>query len=395
VAISVESFTAARSYQIAKQFRRRGIPVVMGGYHPSFLPEEALQYADAIVKGDAEEAWPELINDFRNNKLKKIYCNHSAHPLDGVKYDRSIFKGKKYARVIPVQFSRGCRFACDFCSIHAFYGKSLRQRPIPEVLKEIEELDSRLLFFVDDNLLSDRDKAIELFKGLIPLNVRWACQISIDVAKDDELLQLMKKSGCIVAITGFESLNTQNLAQMKKKWNIKDGDYATAINKFYDHGIMIYGTFVFGYDYDTPDAFDATLEFAMNQKFCIANFNPLTPTPGSRLYDRLKKEGRLLYDRWWLDPEFKYGKTIFQPKGMTPEELAEGCFRVRKKFNSYHSIFSRALNRRSNSKNIFNLLLFLQTNLVSRREILRKQSSSLGDLEKETINPESHAYHLN
>ncbi|MCB0845851.1 MAG: B12-binding domain-containing radical SAM protein [Bacteroidetes bacterium] len=394
VAISVESFTAARSYQIAGKFRQRGIPVVVGGYHPTFLPDEALRFADAVVIGDAEDVWPQVIEDARLKQLKKIYTNDSQGCLDGIKYDRGIFKGKKYARITPVQFSRGCRFACDFCSIHAFYGRNLRQRPVKEVLAEIEALDTDLIFFVDDNLLGNEERTRELLEGLVSLNVRWSCQVSIDVAKNTELVELMAKSGCIVALIGFESLDTQNLIQMKKKWNIKDGDYATAIKKFYDNGIMIYGTFVFGYDNDTVDSFDPALDFALQQKLFIANFNPLMPTPGSKLYDRLKKEGRLLYDNWWLDPEFKYGKTIFQPKRMTPEQLEEGVFRLKRSFYQYSSIFSRALNFQSNSRNLFNLAIFLQANLVSRREILRKQGTNLGDFNSEIIKTDSHAYHL-
>ena len=394
VAISVESFTAARAYAIARHFRSRGISVLMGGYHPTFLPEEALQFADAVVVGDAEGVWQEIIKDARNNKLRPVYTTNSQESLVGVDYNRGIFEGKKYTSVAPVQFSRGCRFACDFCSIYAFYGRNLRQRPVKEVLQEIEALDKKLIFFVDDNILGERAKAKELFEGLIPLNIKWSCQISIDVTKDKELLSLMEKSGCIVALTGFESLNTQNLVQMRKKWNIRYGDYATAIRKFYDHGMMIYGTFVFGYDHDTVDAFDATLEFALRQKFFIANFNPLTPTPGSKLYSRLKKEGRLLYDRWWLDPNFQYGKTIFQPKGMTPEELEEGCFRIRKSFNTYNSIFSRLINAKSNTKNLFNLALFLKANLVSRREIFRKQGTNLVENDQDILTTRDHAYHL-
>ncbi|MDX2250290.1 MAG: radical SAM protein [Bacteroidia bacterium] len=379
VAISVETYTAARSYEISEKFRAMGVPVVMGGYHPTFLPEEALKHSDAIVIGDAESVWPQVVTDASKNKLKKIYTNNSEGSLEGIHYNRDIFKGLKYAKVVPVQYSRGCRFACDFCSIHAFYGNNLRQRPVKEVLAEIEALDEKLIFFVDDNLLINKEKAKELFKGLIPLNIRWSCQISIDVTQDDELLDLMRKSGCIVALTGFESLDPRNLVQMKKKWNIRNGNYENAIQRFYDRGIMIYGTFVFGYDFDTIDAFDATLEFALRQKFFIANFNPLTPTPGSKLYERLQKEGRLIYDKWWLDPNFSYGKTIFQPKGMTPEELEEGCFRTRKAFYNYHSIFSRALNFQSNAKDLFNLGVYLNANLVSRREIMRKQGANLGE----------------
>ncbi|HSH75281.1 MAG TPA: radical SAM protein, partial [Longimicrobiales bacterium] len=227
VAITVETYTARRAYQIADSFRARGIPVVMGGYHPTFLPDEALEHADAVVLGDAEELWPQLLEDLSSGSLRRRYEQPSFPTLGGLVPDRSIFSGKRYAPISLVQYGRGCRYACDFCSIRAFYGSSLRQRPVSEVVAEIEMAERKHVFLVDDNIFVDVDKAKELFRALIPLKILWSCQVSIDVTRDPELVELMRRSGCVSALIGFESLEPRNLEQMRKRWNLKY-DYRTA-----------------------------------------------------------------------------------------------------------------------------------------------------------------------
>lgn len=378
VAMTVETYTARRAYQIAAAYRQRGVPVVMGGYHPTFLPEEALQFCDAVVVGDAEGIWPQVLEDARLGRLQRIYRQDDFPSIAGIEPDRSIFRGKRYAPVTLVQYGRGCRYNCNFCSIRAFYGNSLRQRPVHEVTAEIQRLGSRTVFLVDDNLFVDVPKAVELFEALIPLNIRWSCQISIDIAQDPALVRLMQRSGCMSALIGFESLNRDNLVQMRKSWNLKYSDYRTSISVFRKAGIMIYGTFVFGYDQDTVDAFDAAVEFAISSQFYLANFNPLTPTPGADLYRQLQSENRLIFDRWWLDPNFRYGSATFHPRGMTAEELTEGCLRARLKFNTLRSLCRRALAPATNMRTPFRLGMFLLSNLISKREILRKQGHRLG-----------------
>jgi len=379
VALTVETFTARRSYQIAREYRRRGVRVVMGGYHPTFLPDEALQHADAVVQGDAEGVWGRVCADARKGKLDRLYTRSAFSSLNGLRPDRSLFAGKRYLPITLVQYGRGCRFNCDFCSIRAFYGSSQRQRPVGEVVDEIEHLAPRHVFFVDDNLFVDVEKAEELFRALIPLRIAWSCQISIDVARHPRLVELMSRSGCTAALIGFESLDPENLAQMKKQWNLKYGDYATSIRVLQDAGIMIYGTFVFGYDRDTADSFDVAAEFAMRNGFYLANFNPLTPTPRTPLFDRLRREGRLLHDRWWLAPDYRYGEATFHPRSMTADELTAGCYRARTEFNTYRSILRRAVDGRTNARTPYRLGLYLYANLVSRREIHSKQGRHLGE----------------
>lgn len=377
-ALTVGTFTARRAYAIADGYRARGIPVVMGGYHPSLLPEEALGHADAVVVGDAEGSWEQLLEDFRRGVLRRIYSGGNDRPMDDVHYDRSIFGNKRYVPVEPVQYSRGCRFACDFCSIRAFYRDSRRHRPLGGMLDELERIGTRkMVFFVDDNLFGSPRILGELLDAIRPLGIRWSCQISIDVARDDRLLDRMAAAGCQLALIGFESLSPENLKQMAKPWNRVAGDYRSVVRKFHERGIAVYGTFVFGYDSDTAETIQRSLDFALEARLEIANFNPLTPTPGSPLYDRLVREGRMLSPRWWLDPEFRYGDPIFVPRGMPPDEFAYKCFEAKRSFYTWQSIATRVLGSGAGF-DWFRTGMVGLANIISRREIMRKQYRAMG-----------------
>lgn len=377
-AITVETFTARRAYAIADGYRARGVPVVMGGYHPTLLPDEALQHADAVVLGDAEGSWEQLLADFRRGRMQRKYVGGNARPLDDFILNRDIFINKKYAPVDLVQYGRGCRFACDFCSIRSFYRDNIRSRTAQKVADELAALNKRrLVFFVDDNLFDSVAALEALLAAIRPLGIRWCCQISIDVAKNDSLLDRMAESGCVLALIGFESLSAENLKQMRKPWNRVAGDYRSVVKRFHDRGIAIYGTFVFGYDNDTAETIQQSLDFAQEAKIEIANFNPLTPTPGTPLYDRLLRENRMLSPQWWLDPEYRYGDPIFLPKSMRPEEFAQKCFEAKKAFYSWTSIVQRLLGSEAGI-DWFRTGMVGLANVISRREILRKQNRLLG-----------------
>lgn len=380
VALTIETYTARRAYQIAQAYRARGIPVVAGGYHPSFLPDETQEYVDAVIVGDAEDVWPVLVEDARRGRLSRRYLAPRQPPLEGLRFDRRIFRGKRYPSIATVQYGRGCRYACDFCSIHTFYGAQVRWRPVQEVAAEIKALGRRSVLLVDDNLFIDRPRAEELFRALAPLGISWGCQVSLDVADDERLMKAMAGSGCIAALVGFESLDPDNLRQMRKSWNLRRA-FSESVRRFHDHGIMIYGSFIFGYDHDTPDTIARAVEFALESKLFLVNVSPLTPTPGSRLYDRLASEGRLLYDRWWLDPRYRYGDATYLPRHMTPAALGECCVRARQAFYGYRSIARRATNRRANSRTPSHLGVFLAANLMFRREIAGKIGRPLGALD--------------
>jgi radical SAM superfamily enzyme YgiQ (UPF0313 family) len=350
----------------------------VGGYHPTFLPEEALEFADAVVEGDAESVWEQVVADARRGRLERRYRRDGFASLENSRPDRSIFAGKRYAPMTLIQYGRGCRYNCDFCSIRAFYGANVRQRPVDAVVDEIARVGRRHVFFVDDNLFVDAERARALFEALMPLRITWSCQLTIDVVQYRDLVSLMAKSGCLTALIGFESLTPTNLAQMRKGWNLKHGGYEHALHVLGDAGIMVYGTFVFGYDHDTVDSFDETVEFAIRNRFCLANFNPLTPTPGAPLFERLGRERRLVHARWWLDPGYRYGDATFHPRGMTAPELTAGCYRARTRFNTYGSIVRRSLAPRTTLRSPRHFGVYLLANVISRREIHAKQGRTLG-----------------
>ena len=378
VALTVDTFSARRAYQLAVAYHRRGVPVVMGGHHPTLEPEEALCFARSVVLGDAEEVWPQVVADAQVGRLRHRYESR-APALAGTPVDRRVFAGKSYRPVALVEFGRGCPHACEFCSVRAFYGSVRRQRPVADVLAELARLGRTHVFFTDDNLFADPQAATALLQAMKPERRRWSCQTSLDVAANPAALRLMAESGCTSVTVGFESLLQENLEQMHKGWNARHGQYADLVARFRDHGIMVYGTFVFGYDQDTADIFARTVDFAVAAKLFLANFNPLTPTPGTSLYERLRREQRLRRPRWWLDPEYRYGDALFHPRGMSAEQLTEGCYWARTQFNRFGNVLARALGSRANAGSLYNLGLYLAGNLVSRREIHRKQGQPLGD----------------
>nr|NLI49015.1 B12-binding domain-containing radical SAM protein [Propionibacterium sp.] len=377
VALTVETFAARRAYQLADRWRARGVPVIMGGFHPSMCPDEAAEHADAVVVGEAEDTWPRLLADLAAGRLASRYDSTCADGLGGVRFDTSVFAGKRYAPLGLVQFGRGCRFACDFCSIHAFFGARIRTRPVAEVVAEIARRPERMLFFVDDNLYADPAAARELLEELVPLRRRFACQLSMDVAGDPALLRLLHRAGCRVVVVGFESTSPATLRAIGKGANLH-ADYERVIRAFHAARIMIYGTFVVGYDADSARTPADAADFAIRHRFAVANFNPLMPMPGTRLYDRLKGQGRLIHDRWWIDPAYRYGDAMLVPTGMTPAELTDGCRAARFAFNTPACIARRLAHPAANAHSPANAALFLAANLVSRREIRAKQGRRLG-----------------
>lgn len=378
IAMTVETFSAKRAYLLAEKFKKENKTVILGGFHPTACPDEAKEHCDSVLIGEIESIWMNALDDIKNGNLQKFYKSENLIDLSKIKYDYSVFKGKKYNNIGLLQFSRGCKYSCEFCSVHAFFKNSIRTKPIDIIIEEIKQIKEKFLFFIDDNLFSNEQEAIKLFEKLIPLKRKWACQISIDAAKNTALLKLMKKAGCTLVLIGFESLNNENLKQMGKGANLQNNDYKKIINNIYNAGIMIYGTFVIGYDNDTKETASNLMNFAIENKFVLANFNPLMPMPGTKLYDRLKAENMLVYDKWWLDDNYLYGNAMLTPKNMTTDDLMNSCKNARYKFNSFKNIFIRLLNFKSNCRNLQNISLFLLGNIVSKIEIHTKQGKKLG-----------------
>jgi radical SAM superfamily enzyme YgiQ (UPF0313 family) len=381
VALSVETYTAKRSYQIASEFRRRGVPVVMGGFHPTLVPEEASDYAEAIVIGEAEGVWPRVIDDFRNGRLQRVYRQAQAKrpSLSDLRLDRSIFAGKRYLPVGLIEAGRGCHFRCEFCAIQSYFSNTQTRRPVEDILDEVKRIKKPLIFFVDDNITSNMEQAKEFFRALIPLKIRWVSQASINAAHDEEFLRLIKESGCQGLLIGFETLNPETLRRMRKSFNMMKGGYEQALANLRRHGIRLYVTFILGYDEDNGDTLEETLAFAERHRFYIVAFNHLTPFPGTPLYDRLQREGRLLYERWWLDPAYRYGMVPFTPRGMTAEDVKQRCIDARQRFYSFGSIARRSLDFEVNSRNWFMWTHFFSINLLFRSEVLQRKDFPLGD----------------
>lgn len=380
VAISVETYTARRAYQIASSYRARGVPVVMGGFHASLCPDEVAQHAEAVVVGEAEVSWSLLLDDFRPGTLQKFYRSVGRPSLAGMRPDRSIFRDKNYLKVGLVEAGRGCHFKCDFCAVQTVFNASQTRRPVDVILSELREIkDTRkLIFFVDDNITSNLSQAKEFLRALIPLNLRWVSQSSINAAHDEEFLELMTRSGCQGVLIGFESLNPGNLAAMNKSFNLARGGFETALANLRRHRIRIYGTFVFGYDGDSADSFAPTVEFALDHGFYIAAFNHLTPFPGTPLYVRLRDAGRLLYDAWWLDETYSYNRIPFRPSGIDAEALRRSCIEARRKFYSWPSILRRGLDP-VNRANGFMWRNFYLINAMHRGDVSLRDHYPLGD----------------
>lgn len=378
VALSVETYTAKRSYQIASEYRRRGVPVVMGGFHPTLVPDEAREYAESIVVGEAEGLWPQVIEDFRNGRLRREYRQATRPSLADLRLDRSIFAGKRYLPVGLVEAGRGCHFRCEFCAVQSYFANTQTRRPIEAIVDEVRRVRKPLVFFVDDNITSNMDEAKEFFRALIPLKIRWVSQASINAAHDEEFLRLIKASGCQGLLIGFETLDPENLHRMRKSFNLMHGGYERALANLRRHEIRLYVTFILGYDQDNGDTLDRTLAFANEHRFYIVAFNHLTPFPGTPLYDRLRREKRLLYDRWWLDPGYRYGMVPFAPRGMTAEEVRDRCIEARRRFYGIASIFRRSFDR-VNSANWFMWSHFFSINLLFRSEVMQRKDFPLGD----------------
>lgn len=379
VAISVETYTAKRAYQIASEYRSRNITVIMGGFHATLCPDEVAEYAECVVTGEAENIWKDVINDFKEGRLKKLYNGSICKMNTPLVPDRSVYNGKDYVDITLLEAGRGCRFNCEFCSIHEFFKGNHNYRPIDVIVDEIKTLKdkTKLFFFVDDNIISDQNQAIELFKALIPLKIKWVGQADILVSKNAELLDVMVQSGCQGVLIGFESLSPYNLKKMQKSMISSKEKMTVAINTIHKKGLRIYATFLFGYDEDTEEDFDTVLNFCVDNKLFMVGFNHLTPFPGTQLYERLKKEERLTYDKWWLSDKYTYGVVPFKSK-LDSEKIENECRRIRRKFYGFNSL----LYRLSNITNINSLLMFgmyVSINTLLRKDTSQRELFPMGD----------------
>jgi radical SAM superfamily enzyme YgiQ (UPF0313 family) len=337
VGISAITGTAPRSYELAAHFRRRGTPVVIGGVHATLMPDEVMQHADATVAGYAEETWPQLLRDFARGELRKRYDQSPHLRLDNLPLPRrDLLPAKDYITPHTIEATRGCIHQCEFCVVPSAWGRPL-QKPVGDVIADIRQMRPRKLIFLDLNLISDTDYAKELFRALIPLRLRWGGLVTTMIAWDDELLDLAAESGCSGLLLGFESLSDGALAESRKSFNARV-DYRTVIEKLHARKIAIQGCFVFGFDEDDRDVFDRTTQFAIDMHIDLPRYAILTPFPGTPLYTRLSREGRILTSDW---SNYDGQHVVYRPARMTAAELLQGTERAWKQTYSYGGIFRR------------------------------------------------------
>jgi len=388
VAITVETFTARRAYEIAGEYRLRGVPVIMGGIHPTLLPEEAAEHCDAVVIGDAEPVWEQVMEDARRGGLRQKYQGKQPEiPQESVLTRRDIFEGKGYLPITLLQFSRGCRYHCNFCASAAYFHSKHYCRRVEDVVAEIKSQKRKLLFFVDDNIVANFEKAKELCRALIPLKIRWVSQGSMDMLRDRELMELLVKSGCLGMVIGFESIREDNLKTMNKSANRarEFHMYREEIKQLRKWGLQTWAAFTVGHDGDTLESIRETCRFAVRNKFTFAAFNILMPYPNTPLYDSLNRQGRLLYGgKWWLHEDYRFNHASIAPANMSPRELTEVSFWCRKRFNSIGSIVGRALQPQTNLRTPYRFLTYLAYNPLFRKEVFKKQGLRFGLKGKES-----------
>lgn len=361
VALTAMTSSVSRAYEIADEYRRRGTPTIIGGIHASMMPNEALQYVDSVVVGEADEIWPYILNEYRQTRrLKRLYRPPLPNNLDfPTKNKCDISKTQKihflkalpylYQNCIYIQAGRGCPVACGFCSVTKFNGKKFRYRSIESIINEIEkernERKIKWIAFVDDNIMANKLYAHKLFEELKRLKLKWVGQADVRIA-DDDTISLAVESGLTGVFLGLESIDSKRLKEsgchIKSHLNKR---YSKVLRRLHDAGVVIEASFIFGFDNDNSEVFERTVEWAIDNGIDIAQFPILTPLPGTSLFAKMRREKRIITYDWR-----KYNATecVFKPMGLTREELEEKTRWAYKKFYSFSSITKRLINMINN-----------------------------------------------
>jgi radical SAM superfamily enzyme YgiQ (UPF0313 family) len=337
VGITAMTHQATRAYEIADRFRSDGVPVILGGIHPTVLPEEALLHGDAVVIGEAEPVMGRLLSDFLAGRMERIY--HAPIPEDDLLQvpwpRREILAGKRYLTTQTVQASRGCPYDCSFCTVTPYFGNRFRYRDPADILAEIRSFPRKLVVFLDDNLLGDPARVKPLLQGMCELGIRWGSQTNLRFAEDPELLKLVARSGCIGLFVGIESVTGANsrLAKSGSRY-----PQAELMKRIRDAGIILETSIIFGFDDHDEGIFEKTLRFVEVCCPSVPTFHILTPYPGTLLFRQFEEEGRLLHREW---SRYNHGEVVYRPRLMTPERLYRGWVEARREAYSWSSIISR------------------------------------------------------
>lgn len=342
IGISAVTHTVRRGYEISQEFRRRGKKVIMGGIHPTVLPDEALQYCDSVCIGEAENIWKEIITDFSKGKLKRKY--KSEEPFDLRFYippRRNLMPTVKsliFNVGSSIEASRGCPYDCDFCSVSLSHGREIRYRPIQNIIPEMETIDNDKLFFVDNNIIANFKYAKELFRAMVPLKKRWTGQATISIIKDPELLKLASDSGCWGLLIGIESITDEGLKKYKKNLgNFEELKEAIKILK--EHNIGVFAEMIFGNDFDTSQSIQESLKRLLELDFASASLGIIVPYPGTELFKNLQRNNRILTTNWNY---YDINHLVFKPLHFSREEFLKDIENIRRKFFSYSSILKRS-----------------------------------------------------
>lgn len=338
VGISAMTSYVKRGYAIADAFRARGVPVLMGGVHPSFMPDEALTHADAVVVGEAELIMDRVIDDLERGRLNGIYKGDRLHPMTDMAMPRyELLKKNKYVTSTFIQTSRGCHHACTFCAEQLMYGLRFRYRPVDEVMREIDTVGAKTIALNDADFFGTPSRAMEIMAGLKGRGVRWQAGVNSAGAYDDALLDMAADSGCYMLAVGFESLSRETLRHQHKYQNTPE-HYQAIVKKLHDRGIMVFGLFMFGFDQDDETVFDNTVDFNIAADYDVCAYSIMTPYPGTLTWYEMQRAGRVVSYDW---DAYDQGHVVYTPIGLTPEQVRDGHARAHNRFYSARSMLKR------------------------------------------------------
>ena len=367
VAISSMGHAVIRTLDIAREFKRRGKTVVLGGYMVSMMPEEASRHCDAVVIGDAEEAWGELLADYEQGALKQQYYTKLTR-LDSPVPRYELLLDKSIGDFLPVQAGRGCPNVCTFCSVYCLYKTQYFKRAIPAVIRDIKrvkELGFKRFLLLDDNILADREYLLELCAEIKLLGMQWLSQCSVQIGEDSEVLRAVAQSGCVALSFGLESISQTSLDSMHKSWaNVNE--YERLLRNIRGAGIDLSTEMVVGAEGDTLESIKATAEFIRRNKIVVPRFYILTPIPGTEFYEQMKAENRI-----YKHDIYSYNGTeaVHIPKNMTPEELTRAYWDLYNEVFTIKSIVSRTLMHKDFFRRPLSYLFYLGVNLYYRNQI--------------------------
>ncbi len=365
VGISAMTSYVKRGYEIADEFRRRGVPVVMGGVHPSFMTEEALTHCDAVVVGEADMVMSKVLDDLEAGQLRGIYKAKGLHPMVDMPMPRyDLVKQNRYVNRTFIQTSRGCHHGCHFCSEHMMNGLKFRYRPVDEVIREIESCGQNFISLNDADFFGTPERPKEVMRALKGRGIKWQAGVTSKLALNDELLELAAESGCFMLSIGFESISRETLTSVHKHVN-RPENFQRLVEKIHSYGIMVFGLFIFGFDSDDPSVFDETVNFNIDANFDMCAYSVLTPYPGTLLWYQMKKDV-VSYD-WNL---YDQAHITYQPKSMEPDVLRAGHLRAYERFYSLPSIARRMPRPGSRSLAQFSIYnMFFRKGEVTGRDI--------------------------